>query len=196
MLAPVLVTPPADTPVSIADAKTHCRVDHTEDDALIQAYLQAAVGHLDGRAGILGRCIMQQTWRVRLDCWPVDGKLRLGFFDVTSVVLKYWDADGSEQTVSDTRYYLEQDALGAFLWLRDAFTGPSLDSDRVGAISAVVTCAMDPAKPPFAAVCHAIKLIVGHWYENREAVVVGQVDVKTLPLAVDALLAPHRRVGV
>jgi uncharacterized phiE125 gp8 family phage protein len=37
----------------------------------------------------------------------------------------------------------------------------------------------------------AILLLVGHWYENREAVNIGNI-VNTLPLAVDALLLSDR----
>ncbi|MFP5432845.1 MAG: head-tail connector protein [Alphaproteobacteria bacterium] len=41
----------------------------------------------------------------------------------------------------------------------------------------------------------AILLLVGHWYANREAVVTGTIATQ-LPMAVDALLAPLRRVGI
>ncbi|MDE9565734.1 head-tail connector protein [Xenorhabdus bovienii] len=42
------------------------------------------------------------------------------------------------------------------------------------------------------AVIQAILLLIGHWYENRTAVVVGQ-SVATLPFAVKALLQPYKR---
>jgi len=38
-------------------------------------------------------------------------------------------------------------------------------------------------------------LLVGHWYQNRGTVSVGDA-VYQLPFAVDALLGPRRRVGV
>lgn len=40
-----------------------------------------------------------------------------------------------------------------------------------------------------------VLLLVGHWYENREASVTG-VSVSTLPLAVEALLQPYRIYGL
>ncbi|WP_322990890.1 head-tail connector protein, partial [Hoeflea sp.] len=46
-----------------------------------------------------------------------------------------------------------------------------------------------------AAIKTAILLLIGNWYENRESVVTGTI-ASELPLAVDALIAPYRRVGV
>lgn len=44
------------------------------------------------------------------------------------------------------------------------------------------------------AVKMAIKLLVGHWYENREAA--SEVRIEDAPLAFGALIAPLRWVGV
>lgn len=37
----------------------------------------------------------------------------------------------------------------------------------------------------------AILLLIGHWYANRESVVIGTI-VSEVPMAVEALLAPYR----
>ncbi|CAM7424726.1 head-tail connector protein [Citrobacter cronae] len=41
----------------------------------------------------------------------------------------------------------------------------------------------------------AMLLLIGHWYANRESVVVGQA-VAEVPFAVEALLQPYRIYGV
>lgn len=41
----------------------------------------------------------------------------------------------------------------------------------------------------------AMLLLIGHWYTNRESVVVGQT-VAEVPFAVEALLQPYRIYGV
>lgn len=41
----------------------------------------------------------------------------------------------------------------------------------------------------------AMLLLIGYWYENREAVVVGDTAV-TVPFAVEALLQPYRIYGL
>lgn len=78
-MTPTLITPPADMPVTLDEAKAHCRVDGSEDDALITGLIAGAVGHLDGWTGVLGRCIMPQTWRVTDSA----GEVVLPFPDVT-----------------------------------------------------------------------------------------------------------------
>ncbi|PHM22290.1 head-tail connector protein [Xenorhabdus ehlersii] len=45
------------------------------------------------------------------------------------------------------------------------------------------------------AVTQAILLLIGHWYENRTAVVVGQ-SAAIIPFAVKALLQPYKRYSL
>ncbi len=57
-----LVTPPTADLVPLADMKAYLRVDHDDEDTLIGDLTAAAVAYLDGWGGVLGRCIMPQTW--------------------------------------------------------------------------------------------------------------------------------------
>lgn len=41
----------------------------------------------------------------------------------------------------------------------------------------------------------AMLLLISHWYENREAVTTGTIVTQT-PLAVEAVLWSHRRLGI
>ncbi|HFS7074847.1 head-tail connector protein, partial [Enterobacter hormaechei] len=41
----------------------------------------------------------------------------------------------------------------------------------------------------------AMLLLIGHWYANRESVVIGET-VSQVPLAVEALLQPYRIYGL
>ena len=45
-----------------------------------------------------------------------------------------------------------------------------------------------------AAIKAAILLLIRHWFDNPSAVQVGQ-PVQAMPFAVDALLAPYRRIS-
>lgn len=63
----LLITPPAATPVTLADAKLHLRVDGTDEDALITRLIAGAVAECEH---ILGRSLMTQTWELTLDAFP------------------------------------------------------------------------------------------------------------------------------
>lgn len=84
-MTPVLVTAPIAQPVDLATLKQHLRVSDAEDDGLITDYAAQAVAHLDGWTGVLGRCIMPQTWKVS----GVEGQIILPMPDVTTATASY-----------------------------------------------------------------------------------------------------------
>lgn len=81
-MTPIRVTPPAGPVVPLADLKAHLRVVGNHDDAHITALEAACVAHLDGWLGVLGRCILPQSWRLS---YPGAGVWPLPFPDVTAV---------------------------------------------------------------------------------------------------------------
>lgn len=198
MHSPVLITPPTAQTVTPSEAKAHLRVDHDEEDALISSLIGAAAAHLDGWTGILGRCLEEQIWRqdfdqfgqcLRLPLWPV----------VTIGSITWRNEAGQVATVSSDDYALKSDALGAYVRFKDNFTYPS-GLYQTGAVSVTFTAGYPQAGDPLAStvpapIKAAMLLMVGNWYQNREAVNVGNI-VSILPMAVDALLAPYRRVGL
>lgn len=131
MLSPVLVTPPAALPVDLADVKAHLRIDTAEEDQLIDTYLTAAVARLDGWKGVLGRCLVTQTWRQSFSEWPASGILRLPLAPVASITsVKYSDAGNVEQTVSNSNYTLSTDTLGPYVRLASTYGLPELYAER------------------------------------------------------------------
>jgi uncharacterized phiE125 gp8 family phage protein len=190
-MRPVLVTAPATLPVALADMKAHLRVDHDDENDLITAYTTAATAYLDGWGGILGRCIIGQQWSVTLSEMPRDGRISLPLPDVSAVTVEYI-ADGTTATLSAATYRLQEDAGGSWIEQVEAASWPLTDA-RADAVTITMTAAMPAADLP--RVKTAIKLLVGHWYENREAVTVGQ-PASDVPMAFDALVAPMRRVAM
>lgn len=193
MIRPTLVTPPAVVPLSLGEIKQQCRVDFDDDDALLEAYIDAAVAHLDGYSGILGRCLINQVWRQSYPCWS--RVLQLPFPDVSAAVVAYDDEDGAEQTVASDQYEVIEAARGAVVVFGDDFSAPSLSSATELPVRINLTAGYGPAATDLpASILMAAKLLVAHWYMNREAVTSDATTV--LPMAVDAMLATHRRVGV
>ncbi|CAM5401939.1 Phage gp6-like head-tail connector protein OS=Afipia felis OX=1035 GN=NCTC12722_02678 PE=4 SV=1 [Afipia felis] len=197
MHAPVRVTPPAIMPVSLAEAKAHLRVDFSEDDALINGLIAAATEHLDGWAGVLGRALVEQTWRQDFDAFDRCFGLPVG--PVLSIEGIDWkDGTGDKYTIDADSYFRVTDSGGReFVKFVDGFEYPSglAMSEAVTVTYKAGYATVDGKTTVPAPLKVAILLLVGNWYANRETVTVGQVGVE-LPLAANALIAPYRRLGV
>lgn len=194
MNRPVRVTPPSATPLALADVKAHLNIDFDADDTLLGALIQAATDHLDGWSGVLGRCLVTQTWRQSFE--EFTGRtLRLPFPGAASITsVTYQDADDATQTVAPESYALKEDALGAYLFFAESFTVPETFY-RPDAVSVTFTAGYGAADAVPQAIKQAMLLLIGHWYENREAVNIGNIPTE-IPMAMNALIAPYRRVSV
>jgi uncharacterized phiE125 gp8 family phage protein len=195
MLKPVRTADPAAlTFLTLAEAKAHCRIDDADNDGLITNLISAVESYLDGYSGILGRALINQTWRVNLIDWPCD-VIRLPMAPVSAITsIKYYDDSNVQQTVTASDYSLHEDALSPYVKFIPAFSAPGV-YDRDNAIEVLFVAGYGSAASNVpAAIRAAALLLVGHWYENRENVVIGQTVVE-LPMAVNSLLAPFRRVG-
>lgn len=191
MYAPIRTTSPATTPVSLTEVKAHCRVDGTDSDAVLTILLNAAVDHLDGWTGILGRALVTQTWRQ--DYCSFTTPLRLAVGPVASVTsVTYYDTDNVQQTLANTVYALRNDAQGARLDLKVDQVWPAYYA-RADAVSVTYVAGTAAADVP-ASIKAAILLLVSHWNENREAVTDGAMSA--LPLGVDRLIGLHRRMNI
>lgn len=188
MNRPILTSAPAEPPVTLAEAKAHLRVDGSDEDTLITSIVSAVTSHLDGWTGILGRCIVTQTWTFSLDGWA--SRIGLPFPDVSGVEITYRDSDDTEQTVSTSLYDTVEGPRGAVLVFKDGFTSPSLYDDRAAPISVAVTAGYGGADAVPEALKQAILLMVGHYFENRTAVSEG--GLREVPMAFEALTTPYR----
>lgn len=195
MYAPTLIVAPAIRPVTVDEAKTHLRVDYAEEDDLIGTFIDAASAHLDGWSGLLGRALVEQTWKQEFDCF--ERCLRLSLAPVISIESVTWrDADGQISTVADTNYLLRTDASGSYVRFDDGYTFPTgLHESAAVAVTYVAgypnTEGDTPASTVPAALKAAILLMVAHWFNNREAV--SADGLSEVPASAHALIAPYRR---
>ena len=193
MHVPVLTVVPAADLISLAEIKSQCRIDTADDDTLLSVLIQAATDHLDGWAGVLGRCLITQTWRQDFCDWPANGKLRLPFPDVQSVTVKYQDADDVETTMPSSLYELLEDTIGSYVRFRKDFTSPALYDDKEFPISVTLVAGYGSAASAVPdAIRQAAMILAAHWYENREAVTTGPAPV-AVPMAVTSLIEKYRR---
>lgn len=180
---------PAETPITLAEAKDHLRVDSTAEDGYITGLIAAAVSLIDGE-GHLGRSMVTQTWQQWAGQSPVAVRLNMGpFMSLTDV--DYYDTDGVLQsaTVSDYEVRLEGDFVNVRPKVGKDWPA---SADRNDSIRLTYTAGFGAASDVPEGLKHAIKLLVGHWYANREAA--SEVSLKGVPMAFDALVE-RERVG-
>jgi len=191
MHKPVRTVDPTAMPVTRERAKVHCRATDEEDE-LIDGYIAAAVDHIDGYAGILGFCLMSQTWRQDFDDLERLMRLPLGpIVGVPAVTVR--NLAGQMSTISTSDYALLEDEIGPFIRFKDGVSFPQdLYQSKAVSVTFVAGYADEASVPK--AIVQAILLIVGHWYENRTEVVTGTIATQ-IPMAAKALLGSKRRVG-
>lgn len=170
-------TPPAYLPLTLAEAKLHLRVDGTDEDALILAFIGAAV---DTCQQITGRSLMAQAWKLTIDDFA--DEINLPWPQVQAVQsVQYKDADGVTQTLASTVYELVGDAIHRVPEQTWPTTWPGAGSVLVN-YTAGYGAGNEAAQQ--AAVPYGIKawllLTVGTLYANRESVQTG-VSVAALP---------------
>lgn len=183
-----LVTPAASYPVSLEDCKADLRVEHTNEDDLITAYIVAASRLC---SEIVGRKLINETWKYSIPGtygYPV----KLPFLPVSSIVeIQYYDTDNVSQTVDSANFYLYNFDRSAELHPILDFSFPSVYSRRDAINITFVAGYGDDATLIPSSITKAIRLLVAHWYETRVAATVG-VEAKEIPFGVEMLLGVER----
>lgn len=180
-----LITPPGTEPVSLIEAKLHCRVDVSADDALITALITAARMHVENDTSI---ALLSQVWEVMLEGWP--RVLRLPHVPVSEVSsVTYRTADGVTATLASTAYTVRT-GLTPVCVVFDQSALPTVTLANIAPITVRYTAGYSSAADVPMPLRQAMLLLIGHWYRNREAVDVSSMTA--LPFAVNALLSQYR----
>ena len=186
------ITAPVLWPVTLAEVKAHCRVDLSDDDALLQTLIEAATEMAEQATG---RALMTQSWELSLESFPptrsiYSEALVLTRVPVQSVVsLSYTDAAGMIQTLLPVDYLLNNCDDFGFATVVPIFASLWPTEARVIKLRFVAGYA-DASTVP-SSIQQWIKLQVAAMYDNREA----EITMRGNPVKlgfVDALLNRYR----
>ncbi len=188
----------SDRPVTVAEAKEHLRiVDFTDDDTYIGLLIDAATTWCED---FCDRTFADKAYTVAFDDWPADRielprpPLRLNATaSSATVTISYVDTSGTTQTLTWSQsgtqdFRLDRDHVPALAYPLYLDDWPSVRLDDKSVQITYLAGYSGAANVPVP-LKHAIKLLVGHWYANREAV--GSVG-DHVQIGVHALLAPLR----
>ena len=161
-------TGPVVEPVSLADAKAHCRVDASADDALIQGYITTAREWVED---YIDRALVTQQLVMKLDAFPPEIELprppMIASGTATAVTITYVTGEaGGTATLAASEYRIDRDSTpGA---IRTLYAG-SWPSHLIDQNSVTVTWWAgygDPMTVP-QRVKSAILMCVHELYEKR-----------------------------
>lgn len=194
-LQPVQTVAPAVDLIELPEARAQCRVSHSDDDEFLSGLIAAVTQYLDGPTGILRLSLLEQTWRDAWGGFPSERKLRLSAEPLIAVTTVEYVPYGETtwSTLASDQYWAFTDYLGPWVELADGASWPDT-AIRPEAVRVTYTagCGAIVSKVP-KPIIHAAKLLIGHLYENREGSIIGVIPAE-LPLGVDALLAPWKRI--
>lgn len=207
-----LVTPPAAEPVTLTLAKQQMKVDYTDDDALITAYITAARQYCEK---VTHRAFFNQTWLRTLDNFPLwfgaNGTVSPLYRDIWPFYADFWsrvtidlpksslvsvtsiiytDNDGENITLDPSTYIVDATSKPGRIVPAQNMSWPEISLYQPGSVKITYVAGsygdgVEVNNIPQTIVM-AMLLLVSHWYKNREAV--GAANLKNIPLGVDALL--------
>lgn len=173
--------PTLDDVISIAELKSHLRVDVSDDDSLIASFRNAAVSWVQEITNrVIGDvdCIIyiDSFKPVTLDVGPVNS--------ISSI--QYIDTGGDVQTLSSSLYFVDIAGSHARVRFHDV---PDLYDYALNRV--IINCNVGHAENNVPApMVHAIRLLTAHMYENRAAAEIRSVN--EIPFGIHSLLSPFR----
>ncbi len=184
----ILIDPPASPPVTLEEAKAHCRVDDDYEDAWFETAIAVATEALDGTEGLLGRALVTQTWCLTLERFPSVISVPLPPCQSVSAIA-YRDPAGAARTLDPADYQLVGTGGMAAARILPA-PGKSFPSVLAGPEAVTVTFVAGRPRPA-PPLRMAILMHVAHLWANRESVMVGAGAMAT-PQGYDDLVLPYR----
>jgi uncharacterized phiE125 gp8 family phage protein len=163
----------------LALAKAHLRVDGSEEDALIEALRAAAIHQVEQYCSIPLTSRAGFVWQGDAGCFADGGAIRLGVHPVTAIT-SIDATDASGVTISATPADF---VLGPHDMVRPK-PGKSWPDSTGGAAISFTAGLSSPAKAP--SLLQAVRLMLGHLYENREAMLEGAFSDAVPPGVISA----------
>ena len=154
-------------PLTVGELRGWLREDDDWQNDVIVSLLRAATELVETMSG---RQLLSATWELVLDRFPSDGVIwlpRPPLQSVTSVT--YIDPAGATQTVALSDYLIDTASEPGRLTPAPGRQWPVTEEGRTNAVTVRYVAGWnDPSAVPEAA-RQAVRLLVAHWYEHREA---------------------------
>jgi len=178
-----LYTAATENPITTPDLKAHSHIDTSDDDAQVAAYIAAATQDTES---FLWRQLCTATWVLTLDRFPWSDYIDLPRPPLQSVThVKYYDLSNTQQTLSTGDYEVDTSTEPGRIYI-DRSTGWPSVYDRRNAVEIRFVAGYGAASTVPEMIKQSIRMKAAHWYENREALIIGVSAMET-PMAAQRL---------
>jgi uncharacterized phiE125 gp8 family phage protein len=183
-----LKTAPASLPVALNElTEDWLRVNDDSESNLVNALNMACTEVVQK---ITNRALITQTWEYKLDVFNSE-KIELPKPPLRVVnSVKYYDTANALQTLSPSVYEVQKDTIKGYIKLNYGYTWPSTYS-RDDAVVIDYSTGYGAADEVPETIKIAIKLLVAHFYENRQPVATG-ISIAEIPMNISFLLSPYK----
>ena len=176
-------TPNTTQLITTSDMKGFLKVDISDDDTLIANMVKAATQSAEDYTN---RFFLDTVVTMYGDTWGDIGELLKS--PVASVThIKYYDSDDSLQTLASSVYLTDLVSKPAKITLKVNQDFPNLSGRAKAVEDKYVVGTGEDVDSVDDLIKQAVNLTVGHWYQNRQAVVTGTIATQ-LPMSAKYLL--------
>jgi uncharacterized phiE125 gp8 family phage protein len=139
------------------------------------------------------RVYITQTWELWLDEFPSKDFIEIPLPPLQSISsIKYYDTDDTEATFSSDNYFVDVKSEPGRVVLNHGESWPSTTLRPANGVCVTFVAGYGDADDVPKAVKQAILLLIGHYYENREAVLTSGMNAVAVSMAVESLLWKKR----
>jgi uncharacterized phiE125 gp8 family phage protein len=178
-------TAPAVEPVTLAEAKTQCRVDTADDDAYISTLIATARLYVED---VLDVSLITTVWETRYDCFPLwEIILPRPPMQNAAVTVTYRDEGGTVRTLSSVEYQVDHYVTPGRIYPKFEGVWPAVRGDENSVVVRWSAGYGASGSSVPSVIKHAILLLVSHWYETRQPVSQGMQ--MPIPATFDTLMA-------
>jgi len=158
-----LITARTEWPLELPEVKSHLRESGTSNDAYIQELIYAAVDKVEGDCDL---ALNEMTFDLLIDDFP--SIIYIWKTPVSSVThVKYTDADGVTQTVTDTNYSTDLFSKPARIYPVSGYSWPGVKDTANAVQIRIVTGYASPEVIP-GDLRQALYLLIADFTDNRE----------------------------
>lgn len=184
---PTRIAAPAELPVTTQEAVQHGVLGDADDLHSLDSMIAAAVAHLDGLRGVLGRAMITQTWEIKQGTLDRAIMLPVPDVDAASVEVFYRDAADAVQQVPASSIEVHDVVEGTQVCLLDTFAVPTLSAATAAPVWVRFDCGFGGPEAVPKSLRVAILQMAARMYEDREG-----ADAALETGAVRSLVNPYR----